>query len=125
EIGDFGIMLGKGMRPRKVILVNVLSALATVVTTLTVYLLGDASGIDPAPFLAVAAGFFIYVAASDIIPDIHERPRREGNKQAVLLFVGVLVIGAIATLLPHEHHEEAGHGGESSQHEGAEHTHAH
>ena len=125
EIGDFSILLGKGMRPRNVILVNVLSALATVVTALAPYLLGGAADFNPALLLAVAAGFFIYIAASDIIPDIHEKPRGEGNAQAVMLLIGVVVIGAIISLAPHEHaHEEAGHHGESHEtHEHDEHHH--
>lgn len=103
EIGDFSILLGKGMKPLKVIWVNVLSALATVVAALGTYALGDASGINPAPLLAIAAGFFIYIAASDIIPDIHEKPRREGNVQAVMLLVGVVVIAWVISLTPHAH----------------------
>lgn len=124
EIGDFGILLGKGMKPRRVILVNLLSALATVVAAVGVYLLGSAIQIDPAPLLAIAAGFFIYIAASDIIPDIHERPRREGNAQALMLLVGVVLIGAIIAVAPHshehEHDQEASH--EESHIEGHAHT---
>ena len=103
EIGDFGILLGKGVRPRRVLLINVLSALATIIMALLTYWLGGIAGIDPAPFMAIAAGMFIYVAASDLIPDIHEQPRREGNWQAVMLFTGVVVIGAFSFLVPHEH----------------------
>lgn len=105
EIGDFSILLGKGMAPKKVILVNLLSALATVITALGTYLLGSMAEFNPALLLAVAAGFFIYIAASDIIPDIHEKPRNEGNVQAVLLIIGVLVIGLTLSLAPHEHGE--------------------
>lgn len=130
EIGDFGIMLGKGMKARQVIIVNLVSALATVITALGVFIIGGASGINPAPFLAIAAGFFIYVAASDIIPDIHERPRGEANRQAAMLLVGVFVLGIVATLTPHSHeYAEDGHSGESSQiesdhhEEGNAHTH--
>lgn len=112
EIGDFGILLGKGMRPRNVLLVNLLSAFATVLTALVTYLLGDAANFDPALLLAVAAGFFIYIAASDIIPDIHEKSRREGNAQAVMLLVGVIAIGLIVGLAPHDH----GHGHEIEPH---------
>ena len=107
EIGDFSILLGKGMRARNVILVNLFSALATVVTALATYLLGGAAEFNPALLLAVATGFFIYIAASDIIPDIHEKPRREGNVQALMLLVGVVVIGCIISLAPHEHDHEA------------------
>lgn len=118
ELGDFGILLGKGMRPRRVIAVNLLSALATLVTASVTYLLGSAAQIDAAPLLAVAAGFFIYIAASDIIPDIHERPRREGNRQAVMLLIGVAVIAAATFALPHSHaHEPADTYGQERVHD--------
>ncbi len=115
EIGDFGILLGKGMRPRKVVIVNVISALATVVTALATYALGDAGSLNPAPLLAIAAGFFIYIAASDIIPDIHEKSRSEGNGQAIMLLVGVLLLSAIIAATPHSHASEA-HSDTHSQH---------
>lgn len=103
EIGDFGILLGRGMRPRNVVLVNLMSALATVITALTTYLLGMAADINPNPLLAVAAGFFIYVAASDVIPEIHDRPRRQANQQAIILFIGVALIATVIWMMPHSH----------------------
>lgn len=109
EIGDFSILLGKGMRARNVILVNLVSALATVATALATYLLGDSLNFNPAFLIAIAAGFFIYIAASDIIPDIHEKPRREGNIQALMLLIGVIVIGCIISLTPHERYHEDVH----------------
>ncbi len=122
EIGDFSILLGKGMRPRNVLLVNLISAFATVVTALLTFVLGDAIGLNPALLLAIAAGFFIYIAASDIIPDIHEKPHREGNVQAIMLLVGVLFVGMIISLTPHEHAHEAH---DSSQTELHDHPHEH
>lgn len=107
EIGDFGILLGKGMRRGKVVLVNLVSAVATIVTAMITYWLGHETQFDTAPLLAVAAGFFIYVAASDLIPDIHEKPQHEGTKQAFMLLIGVLVIITVANILPHEHSDAA------------------
>ncbi len=103
EIGDFGILLGKGMKPKKVILVNVLSALATVVTAVGTYIVGSAVQIPVAPLLALTAGFFIYIAASDIIPDIHEKPRREGNIQAIMLLLGVVMLSLVTILTSANH----------------------
>jgi zinc and cadmium transporter len=126
EIGDFGILLGKGMRPRNVILVNVVSAFATVLMAILTFVLGGAAGFNPALLLAVAAGFFIYIAASDIIPDIHEKSRDEGNAQAVMLLVGVLVIGLIVSLTPHDHAgAESSHESTESHHEEDVHEHGH
>ncbi|NCU40433.1 ZIP family metal transporter [Candidatus Saccharibacteria bacterium] len=101
EVGDFGILLAKGVKTKRVIWVNIASALATVVTAMTVFLLGSTSGLDTSPLMAIAAGMFIYVAASDIIPDIHERPRAEGRVQSLMLFLGVAIIGSIALIMSH------------------------
>ena len=91
------------MRPQRVVLVNLLSALATVVTAMLTFALGEKFNLNPAPLLALAAGMFIYIAASDIIPDIHERPRREANLQAAMLLVGVIVIAFVVQATPHAH----------------------
>lgn len=125
EIGDFSILLGKGMKPRKVIIVNLLSAFATVVTAMLTYLLGGLAEFNPAPLLAIAAGFFVYIAASDIIPDIHEKSRREGNVQAAILLVGVAVLALVIQLTPHSHahHEESGEHGHSQHDEADIHDH--
>lgn len=124
EIGDFGILLGKGMKARKALLVNVLSAFATVITAMATYWIGGAANINVAPLLAVAAGFFIYVAAADIIPDIHEKPHAEGRMQALILLLGVAVIGAVLAATPHSHEgaDAHDHSREDSVH--GEHEHA-
>lgn len=103
EIGDFGILLGKGMKPRRVLLVNLLSALVAVVSAVGAFILGSHLQINPAPLLAIAGGMFIYIASSDLIPDIHERPRREGSLQALMLLIGVAVVGLVITLGEHNH----------------------
>ena len=47
--------------------------------------------------LALTAGFFIYIAASDIIPTIHAEPeRRWANIQTIVLIVGIVVVGTAA-----------------------------
>ncbi len=103
EIGDFGILLSRGFSSSKVVLINVLSGLATVVAAVGVFVLGASSDWDLSVALAVAAGFFIYIAASDIIPEIHENPRKLANIQAGILIIGVVVISLVGTLLPHGH----------------------
>lgn len=109
EIGDFGLLLAKGMSKRKVLLVNIVSSLATVMAAAIVYWLGDTLNINQAALLAVTAGFFIYIAASDIIPTIHAEPRRKiANAQTLVLLFGILFVGITSTvaheLIPHEAH---------------------
>lgn len=99
ELGTFGILLSRGWRDRKVMFANVLTAIGTLIAAIIVYAIGSEVHLPEAELLAITAGFFIYIAASDIIPDIHEQPRRVGTQQALVLVLGIVFVGAIITLL--------------------------
>ncbi len=99
ELGTFGILLSRGWHDRKVLLANIMTAVGTLLAATTVYLLGTTVKIPEAELLALTSGFFIYVAASDIIPDIHEQPRRVGTLQALVLVMALVVVAAIIKLL--------------------------
>lgn len=111
ELGTFALLLSRGWKDRTVLLANVATAVATLVTAISVFALGSAEHLNIAPLLAVAAGFFLYIAASDVIPDIHEQKRRTGMIQAFTLIVGIVIVGSLVTLL----HETGAHShGEAS-----------
>ena len=76
EIGDFGLMLHKGMKRKNIILVNILSALISIAGALIVFSLGNVLENYIPIFIAITAGFFIYIAASDLIPEIHHEKRK-------------------------------------------------
>jgi zinc and cadmium transporter len=99
ELGTFALLLSKGWKDKTVVLANVATAVATVIAAAIVYSLGKDLDAFVAPMLALTAGFFVYVAASDIIPDIHEQPQKIGTVQAAMLVVGVVVVGWVITLL--------------------------
>lgn len=99
ELGTFALLLSRGWKNKTVLLVNILTAFATITAALVVYYLGTDAHLPVGPLLAITAGFFIYVAASDIIPDIHEQPRRMGTIQAAMLVGGVALVGYVITLL--------------------------
>lgn len=91
EIGDFGILIKNGMSRSRVLLVNALSALATTVAAVITFALGDAGHLPIPILLGLTAGFFIYIAASDIIPDIHEN----SHKKLLDIKPWLLVLGAV------------------------------
>jgi zinc and cadmium transporter len=100
RIGDFGVMLHYGMGRTQTIIVNLLSALATTLAAVSFYLLGNVSEVAMAPLLGLVAGFFIYIAATDIIPTIHrERDRRMVFTKSLWLIAGVVVVSAAILLL--------------------------
>lgn len=118
EIGDFGLLLSKGMARRKILIVNLLSALATVIGAVLAFGIGDILPVPESMLLALAAGFFLYIAASDIIPTIHAEPRaKTANIQALVLLIGVAFV-TVTTIVAHEY---IGHSHEHSEHIHEEH----
>lgn len=102
EIGDFGLMLHKGMTRSKVLLINAFSALATTLAAVAVYQFGGGLDGVEAPMLGLVAGFFIYIAVSDIIPSIHHtESRRLATWQTFLLIFGAILVWYLTTTLHH------------------------
>ena len=100
EIGDFGLMLHKGMRKGKIILVNVLSSAAALLGAIITFSLGETLEKYIPILVALTAGFFIYIAASDLIPEIHhERRKNHVIAQTLLLLFGVLLIWFVVSSL--------------------------
>lgn len=125
EIGDFGLLLSKGMKRKDVLIVNILSSLATVAAAVVVYTFGSEDVLPVGLLLGLSAGFLLYIALSDVIPAIHAKADNAKliHVQTVLLLAGVVVVGILvyaahnyidvghdrqpenAETLEHDHHE--------------------
>lgn len=102
EIGDAGLLLSKGVRRSRVIVINVFSALATTIMALITFALGSSDRLPIGLLLGLSSGFLLYIALSDVIPQIHEKAanKRLFNIQPLLLLLGVVVVG-LAIILSH------------------------
>ncbi len=97
EIGNFGVLVHGGYSRSKALWFNFLSALTAVAGTITVLILGANADGSIMALTSFAAGNFIYIAASDLIPELH---KEVGLKKTVLQFVTmVLGIGVMFALL--------------------------
>ncbi len=103
EIGDFGLLLAKGMTRAKVLWVNVASALATTIMAVITFALGSEDKLPNGVLIGISAGFLLYIAASDIIPEIHESSPKQKlfSWQPVLLLVGVITVGISIQIAHH------------------------
>ena len=100
EIGDFGIMLNRGLKRAKIILINILSAAAALGGAILTYWIGEGAEKILPMFLSLAAGFFIYISLSDLIPEIHSEDRKNvAFWETFLLIFGVVVIYVAITFL--------------------------
>jgi len=107
EIGDFGVLLKNGFSKSKVFYLNFVSSLATVAGAVFVYFfaVGEAT---QGLLMAIAAGMFIYLGASDFLPKANKGIDK--FRAIFLLLFGVLLMYLTLNLVPHSHehgdHEE-------------------
>jgi zinc and cadmium transporter len=93
EVGDFAILLRAGYSRGRAFTLNVLSGVGGILGAL-VMLIASQSLPNLLPYvLSFAAGSFLYVAMSDLIPDLHHGGLEGGSaKQLVLIGLGILTI---------------------------------
>ena len=97
ELGDFGIMVHAGLRPRRALALNLLTALTAVIgATLVLLLAGPVAGIERV-LVPLTAGGFVYIASTDLIPELHKEP--EAGKSAAQLAGLLAGVGVMALLL--------------------------
>ncbi len=103
EVGDFGLLLGKGMSRAKVLWVNITSALATTIMAVITFALGSEDKLPNGWLIGISAGFLLYIASSDIIPEIHESSPKQKlfTIKPLLLLAGVVVVGISIRLAHH------------------------
>jgi len=98
EMGDFGILLHSGMKPKKALLFNFLSALTAVAGALVVLVLGqniDITGI----IIPITIGGFLYIANADLIPELHKETKISQSAIQLLSFsVGVAIMFSLRFL---------------------------
>lgn len=96
ELGDFGVLLHGGFTRSKALFFNLLSALTAIFGALVGYFLSPLVENLVAFLLPFAAGGFIYIAGSDLIPELH---KEADTKKAFLSFVffllGILFMAAV------------------------------
>lgn len=70
EVGDFGVLVYGGFNKTKALFLNFLSALVAIFGGIIGYFLSRSMGDSAIFLLSFAAGNFIYIACSDLIPEI-------------------------------------------------------
>jgi zinc and cadmium transporter len=104
EVGDFLILLHSGYSRTKALLINVLTAMATMAGALLGYFaLSMLEGWTPV-LLGIAAASMLYVALSDLIPGLHRRAEiRSTLQQLFLIGLGVGTVALVGHLIGHGH----------------------
>ncbi len=97
EIGDFGVLLHSGYTKTKALWLNFVSALFAVAGAALALLLGSQVESLTTWLLPLAAGGFIYIAMSDLIPELHKTKKL---KYSIIQLISIAVgVGAMVVLL--------------------------
>lgn len=100
EIADYGVLIHGGLTTKKALLFNFLSALTSLAGALIgyIFLQNIRSAV---PFsLAFTGGMFIYIACSDLIPDLHHEFKKEKRwTQSVIFLAGIISAWIIIRIL--------------------------
>jgi len=93
EIGDFGVLLHAGFSKFRALMFNFLSALTAVVGVVISLIIGSKLHNYTLFLLPFTAGGFIYIAGSDLIPELHKETKPiKSFIQLLALILGIAVM---------------------------------
>ena len=99
EIGDFGVLVYGGLSKARALFFNFLTAITCVVGAGLGFFLAEGIKDFSGVLLPVTAGGFIYIAACDLIPELHKQPGLKRASFSILAFIlGILLIWLAASL---------------------------
>jgi zinc and cadmium transporter len=96
ELGDFGVLIHGGFNKKKALWFNFLTALTAILGAIIAFVVGTTlEGFIPL-LIPFAAGNFIYIAGSDLIPELR---KDEPNLKKATLQVVSITLGVVIMLL--------------------------
>lgn len=99
EIGDFGVLIHGGFSKKKALILNFAIALISILGAIISLVFGQYSESFHVFIVPFAAGSFIYIAAADLIPELHKEVKVSKSILQLLWFiVGVALMVALITL---------------------------
>lgn len=100
EFADFSVLIHGGISRNKALLFNLFSGLTALIGAVAgYYFLARLEGLLPA-LLAFTAGMFIYIACSDLIPELHKDFQKQRNWLLSVPFIlGIVLLWVLVKLL--------------------------
>ncbi len=92
EIGDFGILIHGGLSVKKALMFNFASALSAIVGVILALSIGVAIEDAMLYLIPFIAGGFIYIASSDLIPELHHNTNVLHSLLQLLAVIGGIII---------------------------------
>ncbi|MDO8492817.1 MAG: ZIP family metal transporter [bacterium] len=88
EIGNVALLIHAGFTRRRAVIINCFSALSAILGAILVILISSQAVSIAYYLIPFAAGSFIYIAGSDLVPELH---KDVGVKKALIQLIGILL----------------------------------
>ncbi len=99
EIGDLGILIYAGYSKKKALFFNFLSALAAILGVLVIILFSGIGNTLSMWVVPIAAGGFLYVAGSDLLPELHKNQEKHFSfRKTFGVILGILLMYSLTLL---------------------------
>ncbi len=92
EIGDFSVMLYGGFTTRRALLMNFLTSLTAMAGAILAYFLQFYIKDFVGMLLPVAAGGFLYIASSDLLPELEKMDIKKSFLELVFIILGIALM---------------------------------
>ena len=103
EIGDFGILIYGGFTKKKALTFNFISGMIALLGGLMAFIFSNILELFNMFFLAFSGGGFLYIASTELMPElIKEKNLKKSIIQAFIFMGGLLLIIFLVIILPHE-----------------------
>jgi len=99
EIGDFGVLVHGGFTRGRAIFLNFITALTAVLGAIFALVLSSYVPNTEGYLISLAIGGFLYIAGSDLIPELHKETKISVSLIQILTFIlGIIVMMALLLL---------------------------
>ncbi|MBC8215195.1 MAG: ZIP family metal transporter [Candidatus Marinimicrobia bacterium] len=99
EIGDFGVLIHGGLTVKRALMFNFLISLTSFLGAAISLVIGEYTHGFINALLPITAGGFIYIAGSDLIPELHHHTHlRKSAGQLTFIVLGVIIMYVLKML---------------------------
>jgi zinc and cadmium transporter len=100
-MGDYGILIYGGFTRKSALLLNFLIAFTVVLGGISGILLIELVEALSGLLIALSTGGFIYLAASELIPELqHEKSFGKSALQFIIFMLGIMLIWSLGLIFP-------------------------
>jgi len=99
EVGDYAVLVRGGYSRKRALIYNFLSGLTAVAGAVMTFMFGEFVEHHLSWFVAATAGMFLYIAAANLIPELHHQRLRGRFLYGGPFLLGILTVAVLTSVI--------------------------